>query len=217
MIGMKEVEIKAARSLPPSGLSNNSFKNSYLYDDKSNTLFIHHSRLSSSGDFGLVAIHALSHIKVNPSDISNDADPEFTAEFYTNLRLLSQDLYKQSTRSQGGGSSGSSAPSDRRPGLGMRRASSAGVNKLLRGGSGGALDAAGGAGGAGGGQKSSTSPGGQNQPVDYFAATNINERMKQYAQQGGIPMEFLDRYSQETATTQGKRNRTDSASFSGDM
>ena len=96
MVGVQHLEIAAALSLPPSLLSNNSFKNSYHYDVPSNTLFIHNARLSSSGDFGLVVIHALSHIKVNPADLSNDSDPNFMSEFYTNLRILSQDLYKHS-------------------------------------------------------------------------------------------------------------------------
>jgi hypothetical protein len=94
MIGLPPVTFTAVSSLPPSTLSNNAFKNSYHFDDKTKELFIHNDRLMSSGDFGLVCIHALSHIKVNPSDLSNDNDPQFAAEFYTNLRILSQDLYK---------------------------------------------------------------------------------------------------------------------------
>ena len=100
MVGIQHLEIMAASSLPPSLLSNNSFKNSYHYDASVNTLFIHTSRLSSSGDFGLVAIHALSHIKINPSDLSNDSDPVFMNEFYTNLRILSQDLYKRTSSTE---------------------------------------------------------------------------------------------------------------------
>jgi hypothetical protein len=65
MVNVKQVDLKAARSLPPSSFTNNSFRNSYLYKHDTNELFIHTNRLSSSGDFGLVVIHALSHIKVN--------------------------------------------------------------------------------------------------------------------------------------------------------
>ena len=33
--------------------------------------------------------------QVNPQDLSNDSDFFFMTEFYSNLRLLSQELYKQ--------------------------------------------------------------------------------------------------------------------------
>jgi hypothetical protein len=66
LVGISETfQLRAAKSLPPSnGYENNAFRNSYFYDDKAQVLYIHTNRLSSSGDFGLVAIHALSHIKV---------------------------------------------------------------------------------------------------------------------------------------------------------
>jgi hypothetical protein len=66
LLGLTNLEVQIAKSLPPSsnGYEHNAFKNSYFYDDHAGVLFIHLNRLSSSGDFGLVAIHALSHIKV---------------------------------------------------------------------------------------------------------------------------------------------------------
>lgn len=64
MVGLRNVKIRTAASLPPSSAVNNSFANSYSYNPQSETLFVHRNRLSSSGDFGLVMIHALSHIKV---------------------------------------------------------------------------------------------------------------------------------------------------------
>ena len=64
ILGLKKLTIKIARSLEPSKYVNNSFKQSYSYDKSSDVLIIHQSRLVSSGDFGLVVIHALSHIKV---------------------------------------------------------------------------------------------------------------------------------------------------------
>ena len=63
-VGLKGLTIKAAKSLPPSNLDRNAFRNSYLYDSTMKTLLIHTNRFSSSGDIGLVVIHALSHIKV---------------------------------------------------------------------------------------------------------------------------------------------------------
>ena len=76
----------------------NAFCNSYQYDHHSRSLYIHHSRILTSGDFGLVMVHALSHIKLFPEtpDRWNDQNPQFIGEFYKNLRILSQDLYKRS-------------------------------------------------------------------------------------------------------------------------
>ena len=64
LIGLKKLTIKIARLLPLSNLVNNSFAQSYVYDKQSDVLTVHQKRLASSGDFGLVIIHALSHIKV---------------------------------------------------------------------------------------------------------------------------------------------------------
>lgn len=50
--------------------SNNAFCNSYLYDRDSNSLLVHKDRLSSSGDFGLIVVHALSHIKVRTHSLA---------------------------------------------------------------------------------------------------------------------------------------------------
>ena len=57
---------------------------------------MHRTRIPKAGDFGLVMIHALSHIKVDKDNLSNDGDPRFVAEFYNNLKILSQDLFKRS-------------------------------------------------------------------------------------------------------------------------
>ena len=48
--------------------------------------------------YRIARTHALTHssLQVNPEDLSNDADPQFLAEFYKNLKILSQDLYKRS-------------------------------------------------------------------------------------------------------------------------
>eukprot|EP00981_Chlorochromonas_danica_P012180 scaffold4601_cov146-Ochromonas_danica.AAC.2 len=65
MVGLKTLEIRAAASLPPSTATNNAFCNSYYYSAAENCLLVHNQRLSSSGDFGLVVVHAFSHIKVS--------------------------------------------------------------------------------------------------------------------------------------------------------
>ena len=62
LIGLKKLTIKIANTLPLSKLTNNSFAQSYIYDKEIDVLTIHQKRLASSGDFGLVVIHALSPI-----------------------------------------------------------------------------------------------------------------------------------------------------------
>lgn len=64
LVGLPSIAFKIAQELPPSILSNNSFCDSYQYNIIDRCLLVHRDRLSSSGDFGLVVIHALSHIKV---------------------------------------------------------------------------------------------------------------------------------------------------------
>ena len=95
---------------------NNAFSNSYHFDADRSELLVHRTRIPKAGDFGLVMIHALSHIKVDKDNLSNDGDPRFVAEFYNNLKILSQDLFKRSaaavvtvTTSTGGNASAADA------------------------------------------------------------------------------------------------------------
>jgi hypothetical protein len=283
MVGVRNLKILAAKSLPPSAATGNAFCNSYQYTVDENTLFVHKSRLSSSGDFGLVVIHALSHIKVNPQDLSNDMDPRFMAEFYKNMKILSQDLYKKSASAQsastmlttmnharlnvggtGGGTGGgghlsanpstatlptvtnlnasttsnatASAPTPLR-----RRASLRGSFSAMS-----PMNQTTGSMAIGAGQNSnsiltamnhaiqnfetinedgssspvhagppphlqhqssllnaSTStvalsqPAYQQPPAEYFSTESIVDRMRQYAAQGGIPLDYFDRYTQQ--------------------
>jgi hypothetical protein len=238
MIGLKNLNIQSAVSLPPTGLSGNSFANSYCFSTEENTLFVHHSRLASSGDFGLVVIHALSHIKVNSADLSNDNDPRFLSEFYKNLKILSQDLYKKTAvagttnpmtglsvgqgKGQGGPTTGGGGPGGAKRQKSLGRSSfnmfgpnsSGETNDLQQS----MLLAAALAGDdttsvAGDNKLSSPMGGGgpgffrddqpPNQPqgaaggqsADYFSHDSLVERMKVYAQQGGIPLDYIERYS----------------------
>ncbi|CAM9391146.1 unnamed protein product [Pylaiella littoralis] len=92
------VKLEAAKNLPPSvqgGETNaNAFRNSYLWKASTGVLNVHVQRLLSSGDFGLVLVHAASHIHVDPSDMSNDLDPRFTQHFHRSLKVLTQELFK---------------------------------------------------------------------------------------------------------------------------
>jgi hypothetical protein len=48
-------------------MSHNAFRNSFHYDAQQKRLYIHVRRTGSSGDFALVLMHAISHIKVSPA------------------------------------------------------------------------------------------------------------------------------------------------------
>ena len=56
---------------------------------------MHRLRLGSPGDVALVLAHAVSHIKANRNDLSNDLDPAFIKEFHANLKLITQELAKR--------------------------------------------------------------------------------------------------------------------------
>jgi hypothetical protein len=198
LMGFKELTINGASSLPQSTAVNNAFCNSYAYDNFAKQLSIHVDRMSSSGDFGLVIIHALSHIKVNPKDLSNDADAAFTSEFYSNLKILSQDLYKHSTNSvakqiasaatNANGSESSGTPGKLMRGLSNKLHALTGSTKA-----GTDSSAAGTPRNAGGNGE------GVEKEKDYYSEDSLAERMKKYAQATGgqsIPLEYLERYSQ---------------------
>jgi hypothetical protein len=172
---------------------------------------------------------------VNAQDLSNDADPKFLAEFYKNLKILSQDLYKKSavmnTNFNTRGTAGATSTTNLFGGQGGAVGTASNRNKASRGGASrmssaaeGMTDSAslamlalGGGGGDDTGSVTSTSnvammmlnpvagsmnsPKGtaenayQTHPADYFSNDSLFDRMKQYAQQGGIPMEYLERYA----------------------
>jgi len=249
LLGLKTLGIQAASTLPPPAMiANNAFAHSYHYNPDEHCLYVHQQRLATSGDFGTVVIHALSHIKVNPTDLSNDYDPKFLSEFYKNLKILSQDLYKKSavasttTFTKNANNNGLTAsgsvellppnnanvrPSGNTPGTGGNRGAmkrqlsrnsfnSSGSNLLtsslegkLPNNTSLLLDA------LGEEDESSIGPGAggftpnahghhvppsprenafQQHPTNYFTNDALMERMKLYAQQGGIPLDYIDRY-----------------------
>ena len=178
LLGLKSLTIKIARQLPPSPTLGNAFAASYAYVSTEDTLYVHHQRLGSSGDFGLMVIHALSHIKSNPHDLSNDADPTFLKEFYRNLRVLSQDLFKKSSTSAGGslaiaGGGGGMARSRSKQGL-----TNKGLAKSMGTRSSTDLPPV----SEDGGETSATGLDTAQAPANYFSPDALAERMKLYAE-----------------------------------
>lgn len=113
--------------------------------------------------------------------MSNDSDPKFTAEFYLNLKLLSQDLYKKSSGQPSSFQSQQlavSSPRDRR-----RNSSTSLVMAPAM---------------VAGGGSATASPRHDTTPVSSVSTANtLQDRLKLYAKSGNIPSSFLDRYLQE--------------------
>jgi len=70
LVGLRDVRVRVAEELPPSAVVNNAFSNSYHFDAARGELLVHRTRVPKAGDFGLVMIHALSHIKVRVLSLS---------------------------------------------------------------------------------------------------------------------------------------------------
>ena len=109
--------------------------------------------------------------------MSDDSDPLFLSEFYGNLKILSQDLYKKSSAPvpsiQQSIDQPMISPRDR---AGATNKSYLSLGKL-----------------------SATKAGveeGKDMNQDYFSDENITERLKIYAAKSGVPQEYLDRYVQ---------------------
>lgn len=133
---------------------------------------------------------------MNRADLSNDGDPKFLAEFYKNLKILSQDLYKKSALSQhvpgNSSSGGGKVPLLKNKSI-NNKGSKDYMSLAL-----GADDELGPPSGINNNDSfigSSSSTGAQAHPADYFSHDNIHERLKLYAAQGGLPKEYFERYA----------------------
>lgn len=74
------VSLLIASNLPSNNYRCNCFRNSFFYQHSKKILFIRKERLESIGEFVVVIVHCLSHIKVG--DLANDGNPLFLREFY---------------------------------------------------------------------------------------------------------------------------------------
>ena len=82
-----EVTILVASNLPPNNYTRNCFRNSFYYEHATKILFIREERMETVGEFILVVIHCLSHIKVD--DLTDDYNPDFLREYYKVTKLPS--------------------------------------------------------------------------------------------------------------------------------
>jgi hypothetical protein len=108
-------------------------------------------------------------------------------EFYTNLRILSQDLYKHSQSKK----SDSAAAHPRRNSghkmISLRQLSGLGHSPSACSITSAAATEV---------DKSRSAAAASSRP--YFGADSMHERVKKYAQEGGIPSDYLDRYIKES-------------------
>ena len=211
LLGMADVQMIAAESLPPpqvplksfsgsdgtaGAVNTNAFARSYAYNPDTKELAMHIDRLGSSGDFGLVCIHALSHIKVAPFDITNDHDPKFMAEFYKNLKVLSQDLYRQQSRAKKDFGVDSSTTKEEKQvsQLSSMKRMGSKLLEVARQSSHGSIG--GGTAADTGKDRLSQSEQKLKSERDYFSSDNMADRLMQYANSTGvtIPGDYYDRY-----------------------
>lgn len=139
--------------------------------------------------------------------MSNDTDPAFMAEFYTNIKILNQDLYKKTTVATP--SIGVTRPNTSthrpmssvdgvKPGSRMLNRSDSKLN-LSRGDS--HRNLSGGAQTRVSSAHFISSQEARASPVEYFTAQHMQDRVRQYAEEAGIPSEYLERYSQEAKSS----------------
>ena len=75
-----EVTLLLASNLPSNNYERNAFRHSFFYEHARKILFVRQERMQSVGDFLVVIMHCLAHIKVD--DLTDDQNPLFLREFY---------------------------------------------------------------------------------------------------------------------------------------
>ena len=86
------INILLAEKLPPNTqLTRNAYRNSFFFDANNKILYMRRDRLESVGDFILVLVHTLAHIKVE--NMIDDSDPAFVKEFYKSISVVCNDLF----------------------------------------------------------------------------------------------------------------------------
>jgi len=92
-----EVTLLIASSLPPNNYAKNAFRNSFFYERSRKILFVRQERMDSVGDFVVLVMHCLAHIKVD--DLKDDNNVLFLREFYKTMRVCCQDMFFSRSRS----------------------------------------------------------------------------------------------------------------------
>lgn len=86
------VTLLLAEKLPPNPqLTRNAYRNSFYFDPNNRILYMRSERLETVGEFVLVLIHCLAHLKVQ--DLRDDTDPSFVKQFHRCLAIACDDLF----------------------------------------------------------------------------------------------------------------------------
>ena len=80
VMDVPEVTLLVASSLPANNYSKNAFRNSFFYERSRRILFVRQERMDSVGDFIVLIMHCLAHIKVD--ELADDGNVMFLREFY---------------------------------------------------------------------------------------------------------------------------------------
>ena len=80
IMDVPEVTLLIASALPPNNYAKNAFRNSFFYERSRQILFVRQERMDSVGDFVVLIMHCLAHIKVD--ELTDDNNVLFLREFY---------------------------------------------------------------------------------------------------------------------------------------
>ena len=86
------VHLLLADKIPPNkNLVRNAYRNSFRFESHNRILYIRLSRLDNVGEFVVVLVHTLAHIKTDT--LADDMDPLFIKEFYRSLSICCSDFF----------------------------------------------------------------------------------------------------------------------------
>ncbi|WAR00886.1 hypothetical protein MAR_025258, partial [Mya arenaria] len=86
------VTLLLADKIPPNErLRNNAYRNSFYFDANNSILYLRTARLETVGEFVVVLMHTLAHIKAG--DLRNDHNPNFVKEYHRALAVVCDDLF----------------------------------------------------------------------------------------------------------------------------
>ena len=79
-LDIPDVNILLASDLPPNNYVKNAFRHSFHYEHARKMLYIRVERMECVGDFIIILVHCLAHIKVG--DLVDDGNVLFLRMFY---------------------------------------------------------------------------------------------------------------------------------------
>ncbi|VDI46614.1 Hypothetical predicted protein, partial [Mytilus galloprovincialis] len=86
------VTILLANKIPPNNeLARNQYRNSFHFDANNRILYVRTARLDTVGDFIVVLVHTMAHIKAG--DLRDDSNPDFLREYHRALAVVCDDLF----------------------------------------------------------------------------------------------------------------------------